>query len=144
MFKNVRLFQKIYFVFVCLVPLNINFSTAFAQGKSSKYSECIKDFGTMNNAAVHKCASEVSEFLKIEIEHKLRQIINKIIEKGNFEKKNDLNEFLQSDYHWKTHMELQCKFQTKYIGTPMLHYCPMTKLEKRLEELEIILDGVSN
>ena len=144
MFKNVRLFQKIYFVFVCLVPLNINFSTAFAQGKSSKYSECIKDFGTMNNAAVHKCASEVSEFLKIEIEHKLRQIINKIIEKGNFEKKNDLNEFLQSDYHWKTHMELQCEFQTKYIGTPMLHYCPMTKLEKRLKELEIILDGVSN
>ena len=41
-------------------------------------------------------------------------------------------------------MELQCNFQMKYIGTPMLHYCPMTKLEKRLEELEIILDGVSN
>ena len=35
-------------------------------------------------------------------------------------------------------------FKQKYIGTPMLHYCPMTKLEKRLEELEIILDGVSN
>ncbi len=87
MFKNVRLFQKIYFVFVCLVPLNINFSTAFAQGKSSKYSECIKDFGTMNNAAVHKCASEVSEFLKIEIEHKLRQIINKIIEKETLKRK---------------------------------------------------------
>ena len=74
---------------------------AFAKDKSSKYSECIKDFGKMNNAAVHKCASEVSEFLKVEIEHKLKQIMNKIIEKGNFEKKNDLNEFLQSNYHWK-------------------------------------------
>ena len=41
-------------------------------------------------------------------------------------------------------MELQCELQTKYIGTPMLHYCPMTKLEKRLEELEVILDGVSS
>ena len=41
-------------------------------------------------------------------------------------------------------MELQCEFQTKYIGIPMLRYCPMTKLKKRLEELEIILDGVSN
>ena len=98
----------------------------------------------MNNAAVHKCASEVSEFLKVQIEHKLKQIINKIVEKGNFEKKNDLNEFLQSDYHWKTYMELQCKFETKYIGMLMYHYCPMTKLEKRLKELEIILDGDSN
>ena len=70
--------------------------------------------------------------------------MNKIIEKGNFEKKNDLNEFLQSDYHWKTHMGFQYEFQTKYIATPMLHYCPMTKLEKRLEELEIILDRVLN
>ena len=30
---------------------------AFAKDESSKYSECIKEFGTMNNAAVHKCAS---------------------------------------------------------------------------------------
>ena len=64
-----------------LIPLNLIFSMAFAKDKSSKCSECIKDFGTMNNAAVHKCASEVSEFLKVEIEHKLKQIINKIIEK---------------------------------------------------------------
>ena len=135
---------KIYFVFVSLIPFKIIFSTAFAKDKSSKYSECIKDFRKMNNAAVHKCASKVSEFLKVEIEHKLKQIMKKIIEKGNFEKKNDLNEFLQSDYHWKTYIKLQCEFQTKYIGTPMLHYCPMTKLEKRLGELEIILDGVSN
>ena len=41
---------------------------AFAKDKTSNYSECIKDFGTMNNAAVHKCASEVSDFLKIEID----------------------------------------------------------------------------
>ena len=68
--------------------------------------------------------------------------MNKIIEQGNFEKKNALNEFLQSDYHWKTYMGLQCEYQTKYIGILMLHYYPMTKLEKRLEELEIILDGV--
>ena len=46
------------------------FSTAFAKDKSSKYSECIKDFRTMKNAAVHKCASQVSEFFKVEIEHK--------------------------------------------------------------------------
>ena len=53
---------------------------AFAKDKSSKYSECIKDFGTINNVAVYKCASEVSDFLKVEIEHKLKQIMNKIIE----------------------------------------------------------------
>ena len=57
MFKNSNLFEKIYFVFVCLIPLNIIFSMAFAKDESSKYSECIKEFGTMNNAAVHKCAS---------------------------------------------------------------------------------------
>lgn len=126
------------------MPLNVISSVALAKDKSSKYSECIKDFGAMNNAAVHKCASEVSEFLKVEIDNKLKQIMKKISEKGSSEMKNDLNDFLQSDYHWKTHMTLQCELQTKYIGTPMLHYCPMTKLEKRLAELEMILEGVSN
>ena len=144
MYKNNKLLKKMFLIFACWMPLNTIFSMGFAKDKSSKYSECIEDFGTMNNAAVHKCASEASEFLKVEIEKKLKQIMKKISEKGNFEKKDDLNKFLQSDYHWKSHMELQCELQTEYIGTPMLHYCPMTKLEKRLEELEVILDGVSN
>lgn len=137
-------YKKITLYFFCLISLNTIFAMALAKDKSSNYSECIKDFGTMNNAAVHKCASEVSEFLKVEIENKLKQIMEKLSKKGNSKNKNDLNEFLQSDYHWKIYMKLQCDLQTKYVGTPMLHYCPMKKLEKRLEELEMILDRVSN
>ncbi len=47
------------FVFVFPFPININFSIPLAKDKLSKHSECIKDFGIMNNAAVHKCAFEV-------------------------------------------------------------------------------------
>ena len=75
--------------------------------------------------------------MKLKIETKIREI-----EKSDI--KNDVDKFLQSHDHWLKHMELQCELQTEYIGSPMLHYCPMTKLERRLEELEILLYEVSN
>ena len=96
----------------------------------------------MNNSAVHKCASEVLEYLKLEIDGKIKKIIEKISKREIFGNQKDLNEFMQSEYHWSSHTKIHCDLKTKYIGTPMLYYCPMIKLENRLKELEIFLSDI--
>jgi len=134
--KN-SLITTIFFLFFYFLFIGIFYSKAFSKENLSQYSKCIKDFGTLNTAAVHKCSYEVSEYLKLKIEIKIREI-----EKSDIN--NDVDKFLRSHDHWLKYMELQCEIQTKYIGSPMLHYCPMTKLEKRLKELEMLLYEVSN
>ena len=144
--KNLfRYFYKIkalLFFFTFLALPHLIFTPALSKEKSDKYTQCIEKYGTMNNSAVHKCASEVSEYLKLEIEDKVKKIIKKISKRGGSRNQKDLNAFIQSGYYWSSHTQIYCDLKTKYIGTPMLHYCPMIKLENRLKELEIFLSEI--
>jgi hypothetical protein len=61
------------------------FTPAFSKEKSDKYTQCIEKYGTMNNSAVHKCASEVLEYLKLEIDGKIKKLLKKSVKEKSLE-----------------------------------------------------------
>ena len=87
--KNLfRYFYKtkaLLFFFTFLALPHLIFTPAFSKENSVKYTQCIEKYGTMNNSAVHKCASEVSEYLKLEIEDKIKKIIKNSVKEETLE-----------------------------------------------------------
>ena len=57
--------------------------------------------------------------------------------------KQDIEFLLEAQELWAAYVQRQCELQGKYVGSPMVSYCPMLKWIERNEELDLLLGSLS-
>ncbi len=95
------------------------------------YSDCLKEYGTMNNTVVHVCATNASESAKREITSLYAEIY-KMLAASSAE---EAAAFEATQKAWIVYRNGHCELAGQYIGSPMYSYCPMEMNIARALEL---------
>lgn len=99
------------------------------------YSDCLSDFGTINNGIVLECSSQVIQIAENDLQNKINRLQNTKLS-------IDFERFIEGQDHWQKYKNIQCGIQAIYVGSPMYGYCPMMMLIERNSELDLLLDSL--
>ena len=102
----------------------------------AQYSSCADANGPLNNSVVYLCADKVIEIAQRDAEEKISSL-----RRTNL--KQDIEVLLEAQELWAAYVQRQCELQGKYVGSPMVSYCPMLKWIERNEELDLLLGSLS-
>ena len=102
----------------------------------TQYSSCADANGPLNNSVVYLCADKVIEIAQRDAEEKISSL-----RRTNL--KQDIEVLLEAQDLWAAYVQRQCELQGKYVGSPMVSYCPMLKWIERNEELDLLLGSLS-
>ncbi len=100
------------------------------------YSDCLNEFGTINNHIVFECAGRVIEQANIDLDKKIETLRQTRLSE-------DFDKFLVGQRNWQQYMNIQCHIQGIYVGSPMFVYCPMQMLIKRHQEIDLLLESLN-
>lgn len=106
--------------------------TAANRDFSKLYDECVNAAGTINNGVVDACASGVSEKVKPEINRLYKLIHRRLLA----EAPEDATQFEAAQKSWLSYRNLHCQLAGRYVGSPMVSYCPMLMNVQRVGELQ--------
>lgn len=95
------------------------------------YGACVDKHGSINNAVVEACSSEVSDRAKAEITRHYKAIHARLSQ-ANAE---DAAKFEESQKAWLKYRNAHCELAGSYIGSPMYGYCPMQLNAERALQL---------
>lgn len=56
--------------------------------------------------------------------------------------RQDIEVLLEAQELWAAYVQRQCDLQGKYVGSPMVSYCPMLKWIERNEKLDLLLGSL--
>jgi uncharacterized protein YecT (DUF1311 family) len=101
-----------------------------------QYSSCVDANGPLNNSVVYLCADKVIEIARRDVEEKISTL-----RRTNL--KADIEVLIESQKLWVAYIQMQCELQAKYVGSPMISYCPMLKWIERNKELDLLLGSLS-
>jgi hypothetical protein len=99
------------------------------------YSECLNEFGTINNGIVLECAGRVIDKADKDLSEKIETLRQTRLSE-------DFDRFLLSQKNWEQYMEVQCDLQGIYVGSPMFAYCPMQMLINRHGDIDLLLESL--
>lgn len=85
---------------------------------------------------VYLCADKVIEIARRDVEEKISTL-----RRTNL--KADIEVLIESQKLWVAYIQMQCELQAKYVGSPMISYCPMLKWIERNKELDLLLGSLS-
>ena len=123
-----------------LTAINLDKAEGPEQSKPEKYmaqySSCADANGPLNNSVVYLCADKVIEIAQRDAEEKISSL-----RRTNL--KQDIEVLLEAQELWAAYVQRQCELQGKYVGSPMVSYCPMLKWIARNEELDLLLGSLS-
>lgn len=123
-----------------LTAINLDKAEGPEQSKPEKYmaqySSCADANGPLNNSVVYLCADKVIEIAQRDAEAKISSL-----RRTNL--KQDIEVLLEAQDLWAAYVQRQCELQGKYVGSPMISYCPMLKWIERNEELDLLLGSLS-
>ncbi|NBT43173.1 MAG: DUF1311 domain-containing protein, partial [Alphaproteobacteria bacterium] len=110
------------------------FSTLKAEPEKymGQYISCVDANGPLNNSVVYLCADKVIEIAQRDVEEKISTL-----RRTNL--KEDIEDLLEAQKLWAAYIQMQCELQAKYVGSPMISYCPMLKWIERNKELDLLL-----
>ena len=100
-----------------------------------QYTSCADENGPINNSVVYLCADEVIKTAQRDVEEKIASLMRTDL-------KEDMEILLEAQELWVDYVQKQCELQAKYVGSPMISYCPMLKWIERNEELDLLLDSL--
>ena len=100
------------------------------------YSSCADANGPINNNVVYLCSDEVIKNAQRDVEEKIARLLRTDLYK-------DKEILLKAQELWAEYAQWQCELQAKYIGSPMISYCPMLKWIERNKELDLLLRSLS-
>lgn len=100
-----------------------------------QYTSCADENGPINNSVVYLCADEVIKTAQRDVEEKIASLMRTDL-------KEDIEILLEAQELWVDYVQKQCELQAKYVGSPMISYCPMLKWIERNEELDLLLDSL--
>lgn len=102
----------------------------------AQYSSCADANGPLNNSVVYLCADKVIKIAQRDAEEKISSL-----RRSNL--KQDIEVLLEAQEFWAAYVQRQCELLGKYVGSPMVSYCPMLKWIERNEELDLLLGSLS-
>ena len=102
----------------------------------AQYSSCADANGPLNNSVVYLCADKAIKIAQRDAEEKISSL-----RRTNL--KQDIEVLLEAQEFWAAYVQRQCELQGKYVGSPMVSYCPMLKWIERNEELDLLLGSLS-
>ena len=113
------------------------FSTLKAEPEKymGQYISCVDANGPLNNSVVYLCADKVIEIAQRDLEEKISTLRLTNL-------KEDIEDLLEAQKLWAAYIQMQCELQAKYVGSPMISYCPMLKWIERNKELDLLLDSL--
>ncbi len=95
------------------------------------YSTCVDGFPRINNFVVTVCSGDTREAADKEISVLIEQAVSQLAaEDPEYQQK-----FLSSQAIWEQYRDVQCDLATRYVGMPMLRFCPMQHSIGRVYEL---------
>ena len=100
-----------------------------------QYNSCAEANGPINNSVVYLCADKVTEIAQRDVKEKISSLMRTDLEK-------DKEILLEAQELWAEYVQKQCELQAKYVGSPMISYCPMLKWIERNKELDLLLSSL--
>ena len=100
----------------------------------AQYKYCVDANGPINNSVVYLCADKVIEIARRDVEEKITRLRRTDLQE-------DIEALLETQELWAAYVQRQCDLQAKYVGSPMISYCPMLKWIERNEELDLLLSS---
>ena len=105
------------------------------QGKyMAQYNSCADANGPINNSVVYLCADKVVKTAQRDVKEKIAHLMRTDLRK-------DKVVLLEAQELWVEYVQKQCEIQAKYVGSPMISYCPMLKWIERNKELDLLLSS---
>jgi len=101
----------------------------------AQYTSCADANGPINNSVVYLCADEVIKTAQREVDEKIASLMHTDL-------KEDIEVLLEAQELWVEYVQKQCELQAKYVGSPMISYCPMLKWIERSKELDLLLGSL--
>ena len=101
----------------------------------AQYRSCADANGPINNSVVYLCANEVIKTAQRDLEDKIARLMRTDL-------REDKEVLLEAQELWAAYVEKQCELQAKYVGSPMISYCPMLKWIERNKELDLLLGSL--
>ena len=99
------------------------------------YRACADANGPINNSVIYHCADKVTEMVQKDVDEKISSL-----RRTNLQQ--DIEVLLEAQELWAEYVSKQCELQAKYVGSPMISYCPMLKWIERNKELDLLLSSL--
>ena len=100
-----------------------------------QYNSCAEANGPINNGVIYLCADKVIEIAQRDVEEKISRLRHTNLQQ-------DIEALLEAQELWAEYVQKQCELQAKYVGSPMISYCPMLKWIERNKELDLLLSSL--
>ena len=100
-----------------------------------QYNSCAEANGPINNSVIYLCADKVIEIAQRDVDEKISRL-----RRTNLQQ--DIEALFEAQELWAEYVQKQCELQAKYVGSPMISYCPMLKWIERNKELDLLLSSL--